>query len=59
MTTAGVGADTNGGKHVVPEVTGPAMQSDGGVGTGITVDPYGAASGTNAPYVQLLICDTN
>jgi hypothetical protein len=27
--------------------------------TGISIDPAGAVSGTNAPYVQLLACRKN
>ena len=36
-----------------------AAQTTGASPTGITVDSYGAVAGTNAPYIQLLVCQKN
>jgi len=41
------------------QLTGVAQQLNGNPGTGITVNAYGTVAGTNAPYVQLLVCEKN
>lgn len=36
-----------------------AAQTTGSTSTGVTVEDYGTVAGTNAPYIQLLVCQKN